>query len=168
VSKYGPMVAWIEDDDSLREQIMVQTGRELPEVVIHFSSGISGFWICLHDFDPCVLVIDVMLPYLPGVKRLSEGVYLADWVRKGEIPCAEAASLQIPPAKRVLLSPNGSVGRYAKVPIVFCSGRSEARLRSELDEKGVHDYTVFEKGRDDDESAVDRVIEFIRECLSGV
>ena len=153
-----PFAAWLEDDDALREEVMKMTNRVLPDVRIHFSGTIRGFWECLSRFHPTVLVIDVMLPQVPGVTRLSEGVALAKWVRAGTIPALQGKYLSIPSEMQDLGD------RYKTAPIQFITGRTEDRLQGELSEAGITEYALVEKGTDAQEGAIEVAIKFIRDA----
>ena len=159
----GPFVAWVEDDDRFREEVMRKTLRELPNVKVHFSQTVLGFWRSLYEFRPRILVIDVMLPQIEGDKRLSEGAVLARWVRDGSIPDPQAEYLLAPKDMRKLPV------SYADVPIRFLTGRSEDRLRAELKDLGIAEtgYQILDKGSAAERSSVDLLVEFINETRSS-
>jgi DNA-binding NarL/FixJ family response regulator len=162
MTKKGPFAARLEDDDPLREETMKKALRELPDVQIHFSGSIAGFWECLWLFQPEILVIDVMLPEVPDVKRLSEGVALAKWVRLGQIPDSQAA--QVPIAPRLRKLPRS----YASTYILFITGRAAEKLQSELQMAEVQNYDIVEKGADTDVSAVDLALGTIRQAAEAL
>lgn len=153
-----PFAAWLEDDDSFREEVMRKVSRDLAGVPIHFSGTVGGFWECLSKFQPKILLIDVMLPKILGVKRLSEGVALARWVREGRIPAEQADGLGIPEGMRTI-DP-----RYSSTRILFVTGRSEERLETEMAEPGLQEYGILEKGGAEEESAVDAAVRIIKEA----
>lgn len=153
-----PFAAWLEDEDSFREEVMRKVSRELAGVPIHFSGTVGGFWECLSKFQPNILLIDVVLPQIPGVTRLSEGVALARWVREGKIPAEQAQSLDIAEGVRTIAP------RYRGAPILFVTGRSGDRLKTELTEAGVQEYQILEKGGAEEESAVDAAVRIIKEA----
>jgi CheY-like chemotaxis protein len=156
-------VAWLEDDDQLREQIMVQCLRELPEVRFLFSAAAAEFWRHLWEHKPRIVVIDVMLSYVAGTRRLSEGVAVSKWLRDGKIPPEIAGTLGLPAELW------GLPDRYAdqKVPIIFCTGRSKDRLESELCRltMDLRPYETMWKGEQSETTAVDKTIERIRQRL---
>ena len=155
---FDVFVAWLEDDDTLREEIRKQTRRELPGVPIHFSGTVAGFWECLCQFSPQILMVDVMLPKIAGVKRLSEGVAVAQWIQKREITESAAASLGIPKEMCKLR------GDYSRARLYFVTGRGKAALRAELRKAKVNCTKIIEKGLSDDKSVADKAIKIIEEA----
>ena len=151
--------AWIEDDDGLREQIMIKCLNRMSDVTVVFAATVRGFWECLLDREPHVLVIDVILPQTGAVRRLWEGVDLARWIRAGQIPRTIADEIGVPPEKSVL--PKGH--RCIDAPIAFCSVRNEEKLEEALEEAGLAGCPIYHKGLPGEETAVDRAVRFIRQ-----
>ncbi|NQT86568.1 hypothetical protein HQ560_07380 [bacterium] len=163
MSRKKPAVAWLEDDDRLREEICKKADRELRQAKIHFSATIGGFWQCLRDYQPQILIIDVMLPPIKGVRLLSEGVGLAGWVRRGLIPQPQAAFLKLAAENAAL--PDEHPG-YADTPIVFLTGRTEERLGEELKDACIRKCRIIEKRVLDVSDALDDVLSIIRDTLN--
>ncbi|MBI5383280.1 MAG: hypothetical protein HZA90_01190 [Verrucomicrobia bacterium] len=152
-----PLVLWLEDDDKLREEMMKQAMRELRNVRLQFFSASAGFWRGLRTLVPKAVVIDVMLPQVDGVRRLSEGVMLAKWIRDGCIPDRYVKSLGLENQEASLTAD------FSKLSIIFLTGRSEYLLRRELGKLTMDHYLIIEKAANEESSGVDEVFEYLRQ-----
>ena len=106
-------------------------------------------------------MVDVMLPRIDGVVRLSEGIMLARWIQDGRMPDTVAQHVRIPEEMRCLKH------RYADVPIYFVTGRSREKIELEIAALSLTGCQVIEKGAGGGMSAADHAIAAIRQASTG-
>lgn len=149
------LVAWLEDDDPLRQEILTGMLIRVPEVPLYMASDVPSLWEGLRKHTIRIIFIDVMLASICRVKRLSEGVALGQWIHSCALPAEYARTFELE-AK--------IPGRYKDVPLVFATGRATDRLEVELKEVGLEGCPILAKA-DEDTNLLDVAADLIKSTI---